>query len=143
MCSINITLHYQLLSTFLDNKPGKLEVLTKLVCINASWRGIGLDLGVSYNDLQSLAESNLPNQTKLDHVLQKWIEMDGQATPVTWKVILNVVKGRLVQNKAVAMEIYQSLKHQDAKQQNTSGKYYCDFHNYIIDLINILIQESL
>ena len=108
MCSINITLHYQLLSTFLDNKPGKLEVLTKLVCIDASWRGIGLDLGVSYNDLQNLAESNESNQTKLDHVLQKWIKMDGQATPVTWKVILDVVKGPLVQNKAVALEIYKS-----------------------------------
>ena len=69
--------------------------------------------------------------------------MDGQATPVTWKVILNVVRGPLVQNKAVAMEIYQSLKHQDVKQQNTSGKYYCDFHYYIVNLINILIQECL
>lgn len=127
MCSINITLHYQLLSTFVDNKPDKLEVLTKLVCIDASWRGIGLDLGVSYNDLQSLAESNLPDQTKLDHVLQKWIEMDGLATPVTWKVILDVVKGPLVRKKAVAMEIFQSLKHQDPKPQNTSRKYYCNF----------------
>ena len=127
MSSINISLHYQLLSTFVDNKPDKLEVLAKLVCINASWRGIGLDLGVSYNDLQSLAESNLSTQTKLDHVLQKWIEMDGEATPVTWKVILNVIKGPLVQNKAVALEIYNSLKYLNTKQQNTSGKYYCDF----------------
>ena len=126
MCSINITLHYQLLSTFLDIKPDKLKVLTKLVCIDASWRGIGLDLGVSYNDLQSLAESNLSDQTKLDHVLQKWIEMDGQATPVTWKVILDVVKGPLVQNKVVALEIYKSLKYSDANQQNISGKHYCD-----------------
>ena len=122
-----LTLHNQLLSPFLDNRPDKLEVLTKLVCIDASWRGIGFDLGVSYNDLQSLAESSLPDQKKLDHVLQKWIEMDGQCTPVTWKVILDVVKGPLVQNKAVAMEIYKSLKHQDAKQQNTPGKYFCDF----------------
>ena len=53
--------------------------------------------------------------------------MDGYCTPVTWKVIVDVVKGPLVQNKAVAMEIYKSLKQQDPKQQNTSGKYYCDF----------------
>ena len=122
-----LTLHNQLLSPFLDYKPDKLEVLTKLVCIDASWRGIGLDLGVSNNDLDGLAESNKSNQTKLDYVLQKWIEMDGQCTPVTWKVIVDVVKGPLVQNKAVAMEIYKSLKHQDAKQQNTPGKYFCDF----------------
>ena len=124
MCSINITLHYQLLSTFLDNKPDKLEVLTKLVCIDESWCGIGLDLGVSYNYLRSLADPKLSTQTKLDHVLQKWIEMDGQVTPVTWKVILDVIMGPLVQNIAVAMEIYQSLKHQDVKQHNTSGKCY-------------------
>ena len=52
--------------------------------------------------------------------------MDGEATPVTWKMILDVVKGPLVQNKTLAMEIYQSLKHQDVKQQNSSGKHYCD-----------------
>ena len=125
-CAV-LALHYQLLSPFLDNKPDKLDVLTKLVCINGSWHGIGLDLGVSYNDLKSLDGSNLSTKMKLDHVLQKWIEMDGQCTPVTWKVILDVVKGPLVKNKAVAMEIYKSLKQQDAKQQNTLGKYYCNF----------------
>ena len=86
-----------------------------LIHIDASWRGIGLDLGVSYNDLQSLAQSSMPNQVKLDHVLQKWIDMDGQATPVNWKEILDVVKGPLVQKKALALEIYQYLKNESSE----------------------------
>ena len=46
-------------------KPRKNDVLEWLVDIDASWRGIGLDLGVSNNDLDGLAESNKSNQTKL------------------------------------------------------------------------------
>ena len=86
-----------------------------MIRIDASWRGIGLDLGLSYNDLQNLAQSSMSNQAKLDHVLQKWIDMDGQVTPVNWKEILDVVKGPLVQNKALALEIYQYLKRESSE----------------------------
>ena len=107
---------------FVVKKPRKYDVLKRLVEIDASWHGIGLDLGVSNNDLDSLAESNMSDQTKLDHVLQKWIEMDGEVTPVTWQVILDVVKGPLVQNKALAMKIYQELKQENDKEQMGSSK---------------------
>lgn len=86
-----------------------------MVRIDASWRGIGLDLGLSYNDLQNLAQSSMSNQARLDHVLQKWIDMDGQVTPVNWKEILDVVKGPLVQNKALALEMYQYLKRESSE----------------------------
>ena len=107
---------------FVVKKPRKYDVLKRLVEIDASWHGIGLDLGVSNNDLDSLAESNMSDQTKLDHILQKWIEMDGEVTPVTWQVILDVVKGPLVQNKALAMKIYQALKQENDKEQMGSSK---------------------
>ena len=58
------------------------------------------------------------NQTKLDHVLQKWIDLDDQESPVTWKTIIDVIKGSLIQNKALAKEIYQYLK-----QLNATSKY--------------------
>ena len=56
----------------------------------------------------------MSNQDRLDHVLQKWMEMDGQdgGAPVTWTTILDVIKGPLVKNKALAMRIYQYLKQQ-------------------------------
>ena len=113
--------HFTLI-LFVVEKPRKYDVLKWLVEIYASWHGIGLDLGVSNNDLDSLAESNKSDQIKLDHVLQKWIEMDGEVTSVTWQVILDVVKGPLVQNKALAMKIYQALKQENDKEQMGTSK---------------------
>ena len=69
-----------------------------------------------------MAQSNLSDQTKLDAVLQKWIEMDSESTPVTWKVILDVVKGPLVQNNELAMKIYQSLKQESTGQHKATGR---------------------
>ena len=64
----------------------------------------------------------MSNQERLDHVLQKWMEMDGQdgGAPVTWNTIIDVIKGPLVQCKDLAMEIYEYLKQENSKQQ--SGK---------------------
>lgn len=39
---------------------------------------IGNGFRVEYNVLQSFAEYNMSNQTRLDHVFQKWIELNGQ-----------------------------------------------------------------
>ena len=47
----------------------------------------------------------------------------GEGAPVTWMTILDVVKGRLVQNKALAMTIYENLKQGSSVQQITQSKY--------------------
>ena len=99
----------------LAEKPERVNLLSKLTAIDASWRSIGNGLGLSYNYLQGLAESNISNQTKLDHVLQMWLNMGGEATPVTWKTIIDVVEGPLVENKALAIKIYQDLKEDSSK----------------------------
>ena len=80
---------------------------------------------MSYNHLQGLAESHMPNQSRLDYVIQTWLNMHGQdgGAPVTWNTILDVVKGPFVQNKALAMRIYQYLK-------QLSGKCVCNYFNY-------------
>ena len=100
-------------------RPTRRELLIQLADINALWRSIGDGLGVSDNDLQSLANDNKQNQTRLGHVIQNWFDMNGQGegAPVTWKTILDVVKGPLVKKKAHAMTIYEYLK------QNTQSKY--------------------
>ena len=90
-------------------------MLSKLTAIDASWRSIGNGLALSYNFLQGLDESNKSNQIRLDHVLQMWLNMDGKATPVTWKTIIDVVKGPLVQNKPLAIKIYHDLKEDSSK----------------------------
>ena len=65
----------------------------------------------------------MSNQSRLDHVIQTWLNMDDQGFPVTWNTILDVIKGPLVQNKALAREIYEYLKQQ-------SGKCVCNYFNY-------------
>ena len=100
---------------YLAEKPERVNLLKKLTAIDASWRSIGNDLGLSYNDLQGLDDSNKSNQIRLDHVLEQWLNMDGQVTPATWKTIIDVVKGSLVQNKAHAIKIYQELKEESSK----------------------------
>ena len=91
----------------------------------ASWHNIEDDLRVKDNYLRGLADGNMQNQTRLGHVIQKWLDMDGQdeCAPVTWKTILDVVNGPLVNKKAQAMQIYEHLKLNSSIQQNTQSKY--------------------
>ena len=84
----------------------------------------------------------MSNQRKLDRVIENWLDMNGQGggAPVTWTTIIDVIKGPLVQNKALAVKIYEYLKELSSVQQ--SGKcacfnYYCNIRrtsniNYIL-----------
>ena len=88
----------------------------------------------------------MSNQAKLDRVLQMWLDMDGQGggAPVTWNTILDVIKGPLVQNKALAMRIYEYLKQESSVQQ--SGKYtrnYFNYHCTIRGTFNIIYKSIL
>ena len=102
----------------LVNKPTTHDVLEQLAEIDAKWYEVGIGLRVSSNYLDGLAQSNVSNTLKLDRVLQKWIQSDGQSTLVNWKTIIDVVKGPFVQNKALSIKIYQYLK-----QHQTTSKY--------------------
>ena len=48
--------------------------------------------------------------------------------PVTWNTILDLIKGPLVNKKALAMRIYDNLKQESSLQQ--SGKYTRNYFNY-------------
>ena len=106
-------------------RPTRYEVLNKLAFIDASWRSIGEGLGVGYNALKGLDESNKPNQTRLSEVIQKWLDMNGQCegNPATWSTILDVIKEPLVQNKALAMKVYENLKLERCVQHDTQSKW--------------------
>ena len=106
-------------------RPTRREVLIQLADIDALWHNIGDGLGVNFNDLQGLANANMQNRTRLSHVIQNWLNMNGQGegTPVIWKTILDVVKGPLVKNKALAMIIYEYLIQESSVEQNTQSKY--------------------
>ena len=111
-----------------DVKPTKYEALMKLACISASWHEIGDGLRLRHNDLKDLTQSNLPNKRRLGNVIQLWLDMNGQdgCAPVTWSTILNVLKGPLLNNKSLAMEIYQSLKENSSNGETATSKYTID-----------------
>ena len=67
---------------------------------------------------------------------------DGCA-PVTWTTILDVIKGPLVENNALAREIYEYLKLESSVQ---SGKCICNYFNYHFNIrgtsnINYIISQ--
>ena len=105
-------------------RPTIHEVLMQLVCIDALWYEIGVGLGVSYNVLQRLVYSNIPDRRKLGDIIQNWLDMNGQdeGAPVIWNAILDVVKGPFVQNKSLALTIYKYLKQECSVQQHDQSK---------------------
>ena len=109
-------------------KPTKHEVLIKLACISASWNDIGNGLRLRHNDLKGLAQSYSSNNTRLGEVIQLWLDMNGEdgGAPVAWITILEVIEGPLVNNKALATEIYQSLKEEGTNKQIGHSKYAID-----------------
>ena len=107
----------------------KHDILEQLIPIDAKWRELGNGLRLSSNYLNGLAQSNMTNQIRLEHVLQKWIDLNTQESVVNWKTIIDVVEGPLVQNKALAMKMYQDLK-EVFKQQSTIHNIYSTIHFY-------------
>ena len=91
--------------------------------MSASWDLIGTALGLENNDLQSMARANIDDIRRLNDVLDKWIQMDGQASPITWCTIIKVIQGPIVNNNELANKIFQSLKEKEYKQTTTSSKY--------------------
>ena len=75
----------------------------------------------------------MSNQTTLGHVIQSWLDMNGQdgGASVTWTTIIDVIKGPLVQNNALAREIHEYLKLDGSVQQ--SSKCTCNYFNFNLD----------
>ena len=76
----------------LNIKPKIFHVLQVLGPVCYKWELIGVHLEVEEQTLGSLRISRDDDHTKLYHVIHKWIEMDGEVTPVTWNTIFNVLK---------------------------------------------------
>ena len=83
--------------------PRHYDVLCLLEDIDNRWRDIGLALGLSYNHLDSLSNSQDTPSTKLSNVIRNW--MDSQSSPVTWKTVISAIEGPIVNKKRKADEI--------------------------------------
>ena len=104
-------------------KPDYNEVLKALVPIHSKWNLIGLGLEVPTDFLNGLQQSHQDNKVKLSDVLTKWIELNGEHTPVIWETIIDVVKGPYIENYELATEIHESLKQESTRQQSVTCEY--------------------
>lgn len=113
--SFAVIWHYLNLYFIVEKPENEYDVLERLSYIDAKWREIGLRLRVSSNDLDSLDQDRVSNEIRLAKVIRRWIEMDGQATPVNWKTIIKVVNDL---DRRLAINTYYYLK----DKQNAAGK---------------------
>ena len=87
-------------------KRPELHDLVKLLDpIRTKWDVIGSQLGV---DTKIIDYPNKSDVTKLNEVIQKWVET--KPTPTTWNNIIEVVKGPVIQSKDVASTIKKYLE---------------------------------
>ena len=87
-------------------KRPELRDLVKLLDpICTEWDVIGSQLKV---DIKIIDDSNKSVETKLNEVIQKWVET--KPTPTTWDNIIEVVKGPVIQSKDVASTIEKYLE---------------------------------
>ena len=54
----------------------------ELVPISARWRELGMSLRISPNYLDELVQSYENDKIRLEHVLQKWLDLDCQQSLV-------------------------------------------------------------
>ena len=123
MCSCDYTSYLQFNFYFTVEEPNYYKVLNVLGLIDAKWHEIGLGLEIPPNFLQGLQQGHQSNAVKLGSILTKWMELNGEATPITWETIIDVVKGPYIQNNDLAVKIYQSLKEGSTRQLIPTREY--------------------
>ena len=76
--------------------------------ISIEWYILGIELHVSSDNLDALQSSNMSNGIKLAKVLQWWMETS-ESHLITWKTIISVIEGPLINNRSLAESIYDFL----------------------------------
>jgi hypothetical protein len=89
-------------------KPLNMRVLLhQLSDISYQWKLIGIDLEVNQNILKGLQQKTIDDMLKLSDVLQAWFDKNEE---ITWEKIIEVVEGRIIDNKTLADKIKQFLE---------------------------------
>ena len=91
----------------LEEAPDKSVLLNLLADISNKWYDIGLGFNVSHNNLESIKNETGSDITKLSKVIECWIST--QSSPVTWKTVISVIEGPIVNKKKKANEIRKRL----------------------------------
>ena len=110
--------------SILMKSPEKRDVYRFLRKKSSNWDGFAIELGVALNFRQELTQNSLlNNNSKLDMVLEKWIE--AQPSPVTWSQIVYVLEQ--LEYKDIAREVQHYLQQQNvidqySRKKNFAGK---------------------
>ena len=91
----------------LDKKPMQPDLLEQLAEIKDKWSSMGTMLGVDASEIRSLRHSNLSDEDKLATTLECWIDTGDPS--VTWRTIIEVLRGQFVKQPRVADKIQKSL----------------------------------
>ena len=91
----------------LENVPTQHELLNLLADISHLWQEIGLSLNVSDNVLGGLKQSKERDAVKLAEVINSWL--NSSTSIITWKTVIDAIKGPIINHAKKANEIYQHL----------------------------------
>ncbi len=78
-------------------------LLEELKPARAQWHYIGLGLGISHGDLQSIASMTKESLDGLREVLVLWLDQLGP--PRTWPAVVNVLRSSVVDKKSLALQL--------------------------------------
>ena len=93
--------------------------------IAVQWFILGLSLNVSYNDLENFQKSNMPNRVKLSETLKLWMTTT-EPHLLTWKTVISVIEGPLINNRRLAIEICHYLtKGKSLAYKSVYNKFAC------------------
>ena len=101
--SVHVGITVQLTQQVLDMTPEKRDLLELLGELKHMWYPIGEMLNVGRADLEGLHCSNCPDNERLSATLQCWI--DSNSSPVTWGIILKVLRTNYIDQPRVADKI--------------------------------------
>ena len=104
---------YKLFSTIdtsqiISKVPVWKDAIEVLMPIKSQWYMIGVALGISSGDLDSLEHSNNTDKGKLASMISTWLNK--RAKKATWEVLIEAVEGEIVNSQLTGQMIREFLK---------------------------------
>ena len=105
---ISFFVHISVIPGILKLAPTRHDLLRLLSSISYKWYELGVGLRVSFSTLQGLQFTSMSNVDKVSLILQSWMD-NTESHLITWKTIISVIEGPLIENISLAEQIYDYL----------------------------------
>ena len=110
-------------SQIISKVPVWKDAIKVLMPIKNQWYMIGVALDISSEDLDSLKCSNNTDEGKLASMISTWLNK--RAKKATWKVLIEAVEGKIVNNQRrgqMIREFLKTLKRSDPHSHSERGR---------------------